>query len=177
MLLGQQKSIEEVNLKIRLKEEGDYPAVAIGFNDLKNDGINSGEYIVTSYGIDAFDFIFGMGWGNLDGLKSYKNFLEEIDKNFLERAGSSLEGEAYENYFRGDTFSLFGGISAVVLNNFVIKLEYDSSKINNLILDKDYSRLNYGIDFVGLEFVNVGLTYEYGGNYGFHISLKKNIMP
>ena len=41
-LLGQQKSIEEVNLKIRLKEEGDYPAVAIGFNDLKNDGINSG---------------------------------------------------------------------------------------------------------------------------------------
>ena len=60
MLLGQQKSIDEVNLKIRLKEEGDYPAVAVGFNDLKNDGINSGEYIVASYGIDNFDFTLGM---------------------------------------------------------------------------------------------------------------------
>ena len=174
-LLNQQKSFDEVNIKIRLKEEGDYPAIAIGINDINDEGLNSGEYIVASYGVDNLDFTIGMGWGNLDGLNSHKNFLGEIDENFLHRPEAFSESDEYKNYFRGDTLSVFSGISAVFLNSFIFKLEYDSSNFDNLILDEDYSRLNYGINFVGLEYIDIGISYEYGSSYGFHISIKKNL--
>lgn len=174
-LLNEQKNFDQVNLKIRLKEEGDYPAIAIGINDINVDGINSGEYIVASYGIDNFDFTLGMGWGNLDGLNSYKNFLSEIDENFLHRPEVFSDSDEYKNFFRGETLSIFGGMSAVISKNFILKLEYDSSNFDKLIVDEDYSRLNYGINFVGLEFFDIGLSYEYGSSYGFHVSLKKNL--
>ena len=51
------------NLKIRLKEEGIFPAIAIGFNDIAGTGLYSSEYIVGSYGIDKLDMHFGLGWG------------------------------------------------------------------------------------------------------------------
>jgi hypothetical protein len=50
------------NLKIRLKEEGIWPAIAIGINDIAGTGLYSSEYIVGSYGINKTDFHFGLGW-------------------------------------------------------------------------------------------------------------------
>ena len=43
------------NAKFRLKDEGRFPAIAVGFNDLAGTGIYSSEYIVGSYGIDNLD--------------------------------------------------------------------------------------------------------------------------
>ena len=51
------------NAKFRLKKEGNFPAIAIGFNDLAGTGIYSSEYIVGSYGIDNLDLHLGVGWG------------------------------------------------------------------------------------------------------------------
>ena len=39
------------NIKLRLKEEGVLPAIAVGFNDFAGTGYYSSEYIVGSYGI------------------------------------------------------------------------------------------------------------------------------
>ena len=55
------------NTKFRLKKEGRYPALAIGFNDFAGTGIYSSEYIVSSYAIDNIDFHLGLGWGLYDG--------------------------------------------------------------------------------------------------------------
>ena len=50
------------NIKVRLKEQGVFPAVAIGMNDFAGTGIYSSEYIVGSYGINTTDFHFGIGF-------------------------------------------------------------------------------------------------------------------
>ena len=55
------------NFKVRIKEEGMLPAVAIGANDIAGTGFYSSEYIVASYGIGNLDMHFGLGWGNLNG--------------------------------------------------------------------------------------------------------------
>ena len=53
------------NFKFRLKEEGLWPAIAVGINDIAGTGYYSSEYIVGSYGINRTDFHFGIGWGLL----------------------------------------------------------------------------------------------------------------
>ena len=50
------------NVKIRLKEEGILPAIAIGINDAAGTGFYSSEYVVASYGVQNIDFHFGLGW-------------------------------------------------------------------------------------------------------------------
>ena len=55
------------NFKIKLKDEGILPALAIGINDIAGTGYYSSEYIVGSYGINNLDFHFGLGWGTLNG--------------------------------------------------------------------------------------------------------------
>ena len=54
------------NLKLRLKEEGIFPAIAVGLNDFAGTGFYSSEYIVGSYGINNLDIHFGLGWGTLN---------------------------------------------------------------------------------------------------------------
>ena len=57
------------NFKFRLKEEGAWPAIAIGINDIAGTGYYSSEYLVGSYGINRTDLHFGLGWGALNGSK------------------------------------------------------------------------------------------------------------
>jgi Bacterial putative lipoprotein (DUF940). len=72
------------NLKLRLKEEGIWPSIAIGINDMAGTGFYSSEYIVGSYGINNTDFHFGLGWGQLDGSKdNFKIPLGKSSKNFI----------------------------------------------------------------------------------------------
>ena len=59
------------NFKVRLKEEGVLPAVAVGINDIAGTGLYGSEYIVASYGIRNFDMHFGIGWGAYDD--SFRN--------------------------------------------------------------------------------------------------------
>ena len=93
------------NFKIRLKEEGVFPAIAIGINDIAGTGYYSSEYIVASYGINHLDLHFGLGWGNLNGSKNkINNPLGYIADNFKERP-SNLAGEGGQfqpsRYFSG----------------------------------------------------------------------------
>ena len=55
------------NIKLRLKEQGKLPAIAVGLQDFAGTGIYSSEYIVGSYGINRTDFHFGIGYGLLNG--------------------------------------------------------------------------------------------------------------
>ena len=71
--LGQSYKDKGFNAKIRLKEEGKLPALAIGLNDFGGTGLYSSEYIVASYGIDNLDLHFGLGWGNLNNSEDFKN--------------------------------------------------------------------------------------------------------
>ena len=103
------------NIKLRLKEEGKLPALAIGLYDFAGTGLYSSEYIVSSYGINNFDFHFGLGWGRLnqenDGLRNPFTFLSD---RFNDRPmGFSGPGGEFDasKYFSGENVSPFYGIS------------------------------------------------------------------
>ena len=82
-----------------MKEEGVFPAIAIGINDIAGTGYYSSEYIVGSYGINKTDFHFGLGWGQLNGAKeNFRNPLGKINNSFYERP-NNLED-------RGASFNL-----------------------------------------------------------------------
>ena len=50
----------------------------------------------------------------------------------------------HNNFFKGDTFSVFGGISVVLEKNFILKFEYDTSNYGIINANKNLeSRLNY----------------------------------
>ena len=81
------------NLKLRLKQEGIFPAIAVGLYDFAGTGLYSSEYIVGSYGINKLDFHFGLGWGELDGAsKQIKNPLGYIYDDFKIRP-TNFEGK------------------------------------------------------------------------------------
>ena len=61
------------NVKIKLKDQGVLPALAVGLNDFAGTSLYSSEYLVSSYGINNLDMHLGVGWGRLsnkdDGFK------------------------------------------------------------------------------------------------------------
>ena len=62
------------NFKLRIKKEGNLPAIAVGFNDFAGTGLYSSEYIVGTYGINNIDIHLGLGWGTMNSSKnSIKN--------------------------------------------------------------------------------------------------------
>ena len=97
------------NFKL-IKEEGYYPAIAIGINDIAGTGYYSSEYIVSSYGINNFDF--HLVWmGNHEWLKdSINNPLGYLANNFKERP-SEFEDQGGQfqpsRYFSGKSISFF----------------------------------------------------------------------
>ena len=99
------------NFKVRIKEEGLLPAIAVGINDIAGTGLYSSEYIVASYGINNIDFHFGLGWGMLDGSKnSQKNPFGYLSDKFYNRpTNTEDEGGQFQpsRYFSGEKASPF----------------------------------------------------------------------
>ena len=83
---------EKFNVKVKLKDQGDYPALAVGLNDFAGTGIYASEYLVSSYKINNFDFTLGIGWGNLAGSATFKNPFKIISDSFGEQVLASGEG-------------------------------------------------------------------------------------
>ncbi len=159
------------NFKLRIKEEDNWPAIAIGINDIAGTGFYSSEYIVGSYGINKTDFHFGIGWGLLNGSSnSFKNPLGYLYDGFNSRPTKYEDkGGQFQpdRYFSGNTASPFFGISHAVNNNLLLKFEYDSTvtpgKVGYKLKEKDFS---FGIDYSVRNNITIGLSSE-RGNYTF----------
>ena len=157
------------NFKFRLKEEGLWPAIAVGINDIAGTGLYSSEYIVGSYGINRADFHFGVGWGALNGSSnSFKNPLGYLYDGFNNRpTGFKDSGGQFQpsRYFSGKTASPLFGLSYAVNKNLLFKLEYDATKTPGLvdyeIPKKDFS---YGIEYSFRGNFTIGISSE-RGNY------------
>lgn len=166
------------NVKIRVKQEGKFPALAIGINDIGGTGFYGSEYIVASYGINKVDFSFGLGWGELNGAKnSFKNPFSYLDNSFNNRPIEKI-GYVYDNkggrfqsgrYFSGEDVSPFFGISYVLGEKVLLKAEYDSTLTPGAVgyedRKKDYS--------VGLEYnISNNLVFGISSERGSYTSLK-----
>jgi hypothetical protein len=167
------------NVKIRLKEQGKLPAIAIGLNDFAGTGIYSSEYIVGSYGINRTDFHFGLGFGLLDGSDlSFKNPLSYISDKFNDRpAETEGLGGSFQpsRYFSGETTSPFFGVSHALNNKLMLKAEYDSSVRPGLvpfrIPENDFS---FGVDYFINDSFSIGVSYERGDYASFKFVYKNN---
>ncbi len=161
------------NFKIRLKEEGILPAIAVGINDIAGTGFYSSEYIVGSYGINNIDFHFGLSWGTLNGSRSsFKNPLGYLSDDFYDRP-DNLEGRGGQfqpsRYFSGEKVSPFFGFSYAPSKRLLVKFESDNTitpgKVRYKKSKSDYS---FGIDFSINENFTIGLANE----RNTHLSLK-----
>jgi len=167
------------NFKLRLKEEGVFPAIAIGINDIGGTGYYSSEYIVGSYGIDKTDFHFGLGWGLLSGAnENFKNPLGKIDNSFYERPDNSEDsGGQFQpsRYFSGEKVSPFFGISHAVNEKFLLKLEYDSTvtpgKIGYKEAEQDFS---FGLDYNLTKNFTIGISTERGNSTSIRFTYKND---
>tara|TARA_X000000950_G_scaffold240193_1_gene293094 strand:+ start:321 stop:2303 length:1983 start_codon:yes stop_codon:yes gene_type:complete len=176
------------NFKLRILEEGIFPAVAIGINDLGGTGLYSSEYIVASYGIKNLDFHLGLGWGALNGSNSsLKNPFTYIADRFKireeftpDQTGQFSAG----SLFSGETVSPFFGISYLHNNKMLFKFERDttsangeeynlfgSSEIGYEIAESNYS---YGVDYFLNNSFSLGFSYERGNHISFKFNYKLN---
>ena len=158
------------NFKLRLKEEGILPAVAIGFNDLAGTGYYSSEYVVGSYGINKLDMHFGLGYGTMNGSKNgIKNPLGYISDRFKNRPEEySDKGGQFQlsRYFSGDFVSPFYGINYILNNKIHIKFERDTTAYDNGKYDIGYeapkSDYSFGFNYLVNNNFSISMSYERG---------------
>lgn len=153
------------NFKIRLKEEGIFPAIAIGINDIAGTGFYSSEYIVGSYGINNIDFHLGLSWGTLNGSKnSFKNPFGFIDNQFYDRPSATEDnGGQFQpsRYFSGEKASPFFGISYALNSKILIKLETDNTLTPGQVgYEKAESNYSFGIDYAVNKNFSIGIASE-----------------
>jgi hypothetical protein len=153
------------NFKIRLKEEGIFPAIAIGINDIAGTGFYSSEYIVGSYGINNIDFHLGLSWGTLNGSKnSFKNPFGSVDSQFYDRPSETEDnGGQFQpsRYFSGEKASPFFGISYALNSKILIKLETDNTLTPGQVgYEKAESNYSFGIDYAVNKNFSIGIASE-----------------
>ena len=165
------------NIKVRVKEEGLLPAIAIGAYDFAGTGYYSSEYIVSSYGIDNFDFSFGVGWGQLSGASNkINNPLGYLDNRFKFRPirASGSQGGSFNTgaYFSGIKAAPFYGVSYSLNEKFMLKIEKDTILIDGtntrMKYDDRKSDFSIGLDYALSDNFSIGASFE-RGNY---LSLK-----
>ncbi len=166
------------NAKFRLKSEGILPAIAIGFNDIGGTGIYSSEYIVGSYGINNLDLHFGFGWGNMSGGKFQQdNPLVDLDNSFLIRDDLTGQGGdlRLQDFFSGEKIGIFGGFSYLLHDEWLFKLEHDSTTIP---LNKGFSQrssdYSYSFEYIAKDNYSLSLNFERGDYLGLKFIWKGN---
>tara|TARA_Y100000746_G_C15455359_1_gene429012 strand:- start:77 stop:1915 length:1839 start_codon:yes stop_codon:yes gene_type:complete len=152
------------NFKIKLKEEGYLPALAIGINDIAGTGYYSSEYIVGSYGINNIDIHFGLGWGSLNGLKkSLKNPLGYLYEGFDQRPLNYKKGGGQfqaSRYFSGE-LSPFFGVSYALNDKTLIKIEHDSTLTPGKVgYEKSNNKISLGLDYKLNKNFSLGMSFE-----------------
>ncbi len=168
------------NLKLRLKEEGILPAIAIGLMDFAGTGRYSSEYIVSSYGIGKLDMHFGLGWGKLSGSsKQVNNPLGQLKSSFYDRpgGGTSLGGALNtDTYFSGPKAAPFYGISYSLNKKTLLKFEKDTLRETDegVPYPERESDFSLGLDYSINENFTLGLSHERGGYSSLRFVYKNN---
>ena len=166
------------DLKIRIMRESEYaPDLSFGMQDFIGTGVYSGEYLVGSKRLGAFDFSFGMGWGRLGSYGVFKNPFGLISRGFLHRGGETTStggALAFASYFHGRDVGLFGGVEYdTPIDNVKLKIEYSSDAYAEEKVEsgKDYGfPVNAGISYRPFAWLDIGLSLMHGRDIGVRIS-------
>lgn len=164
------------NAKLRIKEQGIFPAIAVGGYDLAGTGYYSSEYIVASYGISNFDFHFGLGWGELNGSKTtVKNPFTYLDEGFKNREREKDLGGRFQSsaYFSSEQVSPFFGISYALGDKIIINLETDTRVTPGRVgYKRSNDRFSYGIDYKLNNNFLISMSNERDSYFTFRLTYK-----
>jgi hypothetical protein len=170
-------------VKVRLWDEnGFWPAVAVGTNDLVGTGVYSGEYVVASKQVGPVDFTLGMGWGRLATANTIRNPLTLLSDRFETRAENDvgLGGNfSFGRYFHGPNAGLFGGVSwKTPVTGLTVIAEYSSDSYQDERKVGTFTprnQFNFGASYRLYDNIALGLGWIYGRSvYG---SLALSINP
>ena len=167
------------NIKLKVKEQGSLPAIAIGLMDFAGTGFYGSEYIVTSYGINNIDMHYGIGWGSLNGSDdAITNPFSYINDNFKTRpVRTEAQGGQFQpsRYFSGQTASPFFGASYALNKKTLVKIEKDTTTTNGRMpYDQASSDYSLGIDYSFNENFVVSFSYERGNFASLRFVYKNN---
>ncbi|MAK16487.1 MAG: hypothetical protein CMQ70_00785 [Gammaproteobacteria bacterium] len=150
------------NVKLKIKDEGKWPAIAIGLNDINGSGIFAGEYIVGSKKFNNFSISSGIGWGTYSGGINFENPLKR--NNEIENRAGEFN---FDNTFNSDSIGLFSNINYQVNKNINLFAEYDSfNDVTKKLID--HSNLSLGFNY---EF-NPNFSMKVGTNAGKNFFLQ-----
>ena len=166
------------NVKVRVKEQGILPALAIGVNDLAGTGFYSGEYIVSSYELNNFDLHAGLGWGTLNGLSDFKNPLIYLDERFKNRPTEFADkGGQFQpsRYFSDEDISIFFGFSYILNDKTLFKFERDTTQVDGQIAyELPKSNYSYGFEYKFNSKFSLGIFNERDNFVSLKFVYKKN---
>ena len=176
---GQSYKDKGVDVKVRLVPEGPYtPEISAGLRDVGGTGLFSSEYVAMSRRYYDFDFTLGMAWGNAGTRGDFSNPLGLAADSFKSRQASSSTGAFNNNYFRGESVALFGGIEyRTPIEGLRLKLELDGNNYQEEPQEGEFnvaSRLNVGAEYQPWSWLNLGLGLERGNKAMFRLTLKSN---
>ena len=168
------------NFKLRLKEQGLLPALAVGINDIAGTGFYSSEYLVSSYEFGNVDLNLGIGWGNLNDKKDFKNPLTYLDERFNNRPSDfAQQGGQFQpsRYFSDKDVSIFFGAAYLLNNKTIFKIERDTTKTDGLIeYDIPKSDFSYGIDYKISRNFSIGVFSERNNFFSLKFVYKNSPM-
>ena len=165
------------NLKIRIKEQARFPAIALGLNDIGGTGLYSNEYIVSSYSKNKFDFHLGASWGALNHFNHINNPLSFLSNENDNRSSNFGKGGkvSFNNFFSGSKISIFSGINYSFSENLIFKLEYDPTKTPGKIKFKEReSDLSFGINLL-FENYSFGMNFERGNTASLNLAFRDDL--
>lgn len=166
------------NVKFKLKDQGNYPALAVGLNDFAGTGIYASEYLVSSYKINNFDFTFGLGWGNLAGSATFNNPFKSLSESFGERVLASGEGGEFnfDSYFAGEKAAFFAGVNYTINDKFNLKAEYDPTITPGQVgYEEPATNINVALDYKVSNTVHSSISFERGNYIGLKVIFSDNV--
>lgn len=167
-------------MKMRLWEEnGLWPAVAVGVNDLVGTGAYSGEYLVASKQFGPVDATLGIGWGRLGSSGLLRNPIARISKSFNNRAQfpDIVPGSTpFDSFFHGANSGLFGGmVYHTPLSGLSLIAEYSSDKY---LLEasrgnfNSRSQFSFGASYQLTDTITVGTSWLHGSSLNGSLSFQ-----
>ncbi|HWB53038.1 MAG TPA: YjbH domain-containing protein, partial [Tepidisphaeraceae bacterium] len=166
-------------LKMRVsREDGIFPAVSFGINDLVGTGVYSGEYVVASKHIGPLEASIGMGWGRLATATTIPNPLGAIFPSFKNRINNTNGVGQFplKEYFRGPDAGIFGGVVwHTPIRNLALIAEYSSDAYAQESASGNFTprtQLNLGASYSPFDGAQFALTWMYGREIGINASFQ-----
>ena len=167
------------NIKFLLKEQGNFPSLAIGFDDIAGTSIFKGEYLVSTMKYESFEYSLGYGFGYYGTRGNIKNIFRNGERDkWNQSTGGQIN---FNDMFNGKT-SLFGAFKKTFQKiELDLTVEYDGS-LHNTAIDQipgfarylPKSRYNFAIN-KKLNNFNFSLSKIKGRTIAYQLTYQRNI--